>query len=575
MLFNTKKGFLTLSLMLSLASIKAQNTTLTPTYNYPLWLNEASFYQIYPQSFKDTDADGIGDIKGMIEKLPYVKSIGVNTIWLNPVFASSFRDAGYDVDDFYNVDPRYGTNEDLKNFITQAHANGLRVCLDLVAGHTSKNNKWFKQSAKKEVNEFTDRYIWTNSKALQPKDFVLSYDTRDGNYLKNFFDTQPALNYGYANPDPLKPWEQLPTAPGPVATREALKDIIAYWMDMGADGFRVDMASSLIKNDPTFVETNKLWGNIRSWFSGKYPQGVLLAEWSNPEQAMNAGFMMDFMIHFNAKGYPSLFFEDKNVVLRGSKAPFFSKQGGTISEFLTSYLYQKSKVGTKGLIALPTANHDFQRLNSGTRNSDDQLKVALAFLLTWPGVPYIYYGDEIGMKFISTPLPDKEGSVIPRNFVPYYANRAGTRTPMQWDASKNAGFSTADVNQLYLPQDPDLLNRPTVAKAEKDELSVLNFTKTLLKLRQSAKALNNAGDLEILLGKDKIYPFIYKRTNGLDSYVICLNPKNSGAHIQLKEKLMLKPILEQNMSIDSTQLTRNVFMEGVSFGIYKVIPRKK
>jgi maltose alpha-D-glucosyltransferase/alpha-amylase len=232
-------------------------------------------------------------------------------------------------------------------------------------------------------------------------------------------------------------------------------------------------------------------------------------------------------------------------------------------------------VGTKGLIALPTANHDFQRLCSGTRNSDDQLKVALAFLLTWPGVPYIYYGDEIGMKFNTTVTQDKEGSIIPRNFVPYYANRAGTRTPMQWDASKNAGFSDADITKLYLPQDADLLNRPTVAKAEKDEFSVLNFTKTLLKLRQSAKALNNTGDLEILLGKDKIYPLIYKRSDGIDSYVICLNPKNSGAHVQLKEKLILKPILEQNMSIDSTDVTRNVFMEGVSFGIYKVIPRKK
>ncbi len=574
MSFNLKKSILLLSMMLVIIALKAQNTA-SPTYNYPLWLNQAAFYQIYPQSFKDSDGDGIGDIKGMTEKLPYVKSIGVNTVWLNPVFASSFRDAGYDVDDYYKVDARYGTNDDLKNYIDQAHKIGLRVCLDLVAGHTSKNNKWFKESAKNTTNEFSDRYIWTNSKGVQPKDFVLNFDSRDGNYLKNFFDSQPALNYGYANPDPLKPWEQLPTAPGPVATREALKDIISYWMDMGADGFRVDMASSLIKNDPKFIETNKLWGNIRNWFSSKYPQGVLLAEWSNPEQAMNAGFMMDFMIHFNAKGYPSLFFEDKNVVLKGTQIPFFSKQGGSITEFLTSYLYQKKQVGTKGLIALPTANHDFQRLNSGTRNSDDQLKVALAFLLTWPGVPYIYYGDEIGMKYISTMLPDKEGSVIPSNFVPYYANRAGTRTPMQWDASNNAGFSTADASKLYLPQDPDLLYRPTVAKAEKDSTSLLHFTRKLLKLRQSSNALNNTGEVEVILGKDKIYPLIYKRTDGIDSYVVCINPKNNAVHIQLKEKLMLSPIMEQGISIDSTIKTRQIFMDGVSFGIYKLIPDKK
>ena len=567
-----KNLFIFLSLFVALASAQAQ--TAPSNYSYPSWLNEAAFYQIYPQSFKDSDGDGIGDIKGMTEKLPYVKSIGVNTIWLNPVFASAFKDAGYDVDDYYNVDPRYGSNNDLKNYISQAHALGLRVCLDLVAGHTSTKNNWFKESAKSEKNEFTNRFIWTNSKTIKPQDFVSGDYDRDGNYMKNFFDSQPAINYGYANPNPLNPWEQLPTAPGPVASREAMKNIISYWMNMGADGFRVDMASSLIKNDPTFIETNKLWGNIRSWFSAKYPQGVLLAEWSNPEQAMNAGFMMDFLIHFNAKGYPSLFFEDKDVVLKGTQAPFFSKTGGTITEFLNSYLYQKKQIGTKGLIAIPTANHDFQRLNSGTRNTPEQLKVALAFLLTWQSVPYIYYGDEIGMKFISSQLPDKEGSVIPRNFVPYYANRAGTRTPMQWDRSLNAGFSTAESSRLYLPIDSNVA-RPNVLKEETDATSLLNFTRKLLKLRQSNPALGNTGGLEILYGKDKVYPLIYKRTNGVDSYIICINPKDKAVHIKLKNKFLLQPIIEQGVSINPNVKTRRIFMDGVSFGIYKVVQGRK
>jgi maltose alpha-D-glucosyltransferase/alpha-amylase len=571
MSFNYKNYFLLMGLF-ALTSAKAQ--TPPSNYSYPSWLNQAAFYQIYPQSFKDSNGDGIGDIKGMTQKLPYVKSIGVNTIWLNPVFASSFKDAGYDVDDYYNVDPRYGTNEDLKNYIAQAHAMGLRVCLDLVAGHTSTNNKWFKESSKSEKNEFTDRYIWTNSRTVKPLDFVSGYYDRDGNYLKNFFDSQPAINYGYANPDPLKPWQELPTATGPVASREALKHIISYWMDMGADGFRVDMASSLIKNDPTFVETDKLWGNIRSWFSSKYPQGVLLSEWSNPEQAMNAGFMMDFLIHFNAKGYPSLFFEDKDVVLKGNRIPFFSKAGGTVTEFLNSYLYQKKQIGNKGLIAIPTANHDFQRLNSGTRNTPEQLKVALAFLLTWQSVPYIYYGDEIGMKFISSRLPDKEGSVIPRNFVPYYANRAGSRTPMQWDESLNAGFSTAEPSQLYLPIDSNVA-RPNVLKEDKDSTSLLNFTRKLLKLRQSSPALGNTGGLEILFGKDRLYPLAYKRTDGVNSYLIFINPKDNAVHIQLKDRARLQPIMEQGMSINPNVKTSQIFMDGISFGIYKVVPSKR
>jgi maltose alpha-D-glucosyltransferase/alpha-amylase len=178
------------------------------------------------------------------------------------------------------------------------------------------------------------------------------------------------------------------------------------------------------------------------------------------------------------------------------------------------------------------------------------------------------------MRFINSRLPDKEGSVIPRNFVPYYANRAGTRTPMQWDGSLNAGFSTAEASKLYLPIDSNVA-RPNVLKEETDTTSLLNFTRKLLKLRQSSPALGNAGGLEIIFGRDKLYPLAYKRTDGIDSYLICINPKDNAVHIQLEDRTQLQPIMEQGMSINPNVKTSQIFMDGISFGIYKVVPPKR
>jgi maltose alpha-D-glucosyltransferase/alpha-amylase len=561
-----KKIWLFLILIVMMGPVFAQKAP------YPEWLNRAIFYQVYPQSYKDSNGDGIGDIKGLTQKLPYIHSIGVNAIWLNPCFASSFRDAGYDITDYYRVAPRYGTNADLEYFFQQAHRLGIKVCLDLVAGHTSIEHPWFVQSANQTNSRYKDRYIWTSSKKVNPEKFVSGKYSRDGNFQKNFFDTQPALNYGYAHPNPKNSWERPTTAAGPISMREELKAIMAFWMDKGADGFRVDMASSLIKNDTDFLETNKLWGNIRHWFTGKYPRGILVSEWSYPAQAVKAGFMMDFLIHFNAKGYPSMFFEDKGVVLRG-KDPFFAKAGrGSPTEFVDSYLFQKKAIGNRGLIAVPSANHDFQRLRSGTRNSVDQLKVAFAFLLTWQSVPFIYYGDEIGMKFIDTPLPDKEGSVLPRDPKKnYIENRAGTRTPMQWSSEKNAGFSTADPLRLYLPLDPDI-HRPNVAAQDKDPAALLNFVRKLIVLRKEHPALGNTGGLSVLYAQDKQYPLVYTRENGNEHFVICINPRSKPVNLTIPgfKPAKISPILIQDSRLEKLRTGTLLQMKGISFGIYQV-----
>lgn len=406
----------------------------------PKWLGDAVFYQIYPSSYMDTDGNGIGDLPGITQKLDYIKSLGVNALWLNPIFESGWFDGGYDVKDFYKVDPRFGTNTDLVTLVDEAHKRGIKVCLDLVAGHTSSECEWFKASAEKDPNgRYSDYFIWLDNipeaekreiaaRKQEPDPaastrgrYVEANAPRAKYYEKNFFECQPALNYGFANPDPSHPWEQSVDAPGPQAVRREMRNIMAFWFDKGIDGFRVDMAPSLVKNDPDKKAVSKLWNEMRQWKDKNYPECVLISEWSDPAVAIPAGFNIDFMIHFGIKGYPSLFFARNTPWGQGHDYDYcyFDRSGkGSVSEFIDNYTKAYTATKDKGYIAIPTANHDYQRPHVADRNTPDQLKVAMTFFLTMPGVPFIYYGDEIAMKY-QMDLPSKEGS----------NDRAGTRTP--------------------------------------------------------------------------------------------------------------------------------------------------
>jgi len=480
----------------------------------PNWLTNAIFYQIYPQSFYDANGDGIGDIPGIIQKLDYIQWLGVNALWLNPCFVSPFQDAGYDVADYYRVAPRYGSNQDLKRLFDAAHQRHIKVCLDLVPGHTSIEHPWFRASCRHEPNRFSDRYIWTHSTWAPVDDnmkFIIGYSERDGAYATNFLYCQPALNYGYANPDPNFPWQQPVDAPGPQAMRKELRNIMTFWLEMGCDGFRVDMAASLVKNDPGKQETKKLWREVRRWLDQNYPDAVLIAEWGDPKEAIDAGFHSDFMFHFNTPGYASLFFNEQGF-LKGEKCFFDARGQGTVTQFLGQYLNQVLNCNG-GYIAIPSGNHDFQRPALG--RTRQELKVIFTFLLTFSAIPFIYYGDEIGMRYIPG-LPSKEGG---------YA-RTGSRTPMQWDDSDNAGFSTAPPQQLYLPIDPDQ-DRPSVAAQQADTDSLLHHVRQLIRLRKKYPAFQPDGELQILYARPYRYPFVYLREKNNQRFLVAINPSNS------------------------------------------------
>ena len=497
----------------------------------PAWLERAVCYEIYPQTFYDSNGDGIGDLPGIIEKLDYVQSLGVDAIWLNPCFVSPFQDAGYDVSDFYTVAPRYGSNDDLRRLFREAEKRGMRILLDLVAGHTSTEHFWFQASCRHERNEYTDWYVWTDSvwASFPEMPPVRGYSERNGGYIPNFFYFQPALNYGFAHPDPAQPWQQPTTAPGPQAVRRELRRIMQFWLDQGAGGFRVDMAASLVKGDRDGQAMAELWGEVRDWLDAAYPQACLVSEWSNPAQAIRSGFHVDFFIHFGATApaYNALFRMPYggHGTYRYAWSIFDRSGHGNICAFLDLFLQHLEATRGLGFVSVPSGNHDIApRLGWG--RSPDDLKVIFTFLLTLPGVPFIYYGDEIGMRGVMG-LPSKEGSY----------ERAAARTPMQWDGSANAGFSHAPAQALYLPIEPDA-DRPTVAAQESDPDSLLHTVRRLVALRKAHPALCASGTFEPLIAEPGQYPIVYRRSAGGETAVVALNPTAAVAEVSLSKALL-------------------------------------
>jgi glycosidase len=504
----------------------------------PEWVNHAVFYQIYPQTFYDSNGDGIGDLTGIIQKLDYVKSLGVDAIWINPFFESPFADAGYDISDYYKVAARYGTNDDAKKLFEEAHKRGLKVLFDFVASYTSMEHPWFKASAQQEKNKYSNWYIWTDNIWMNPPQeyqdaFIKGYGNRNGQYMRNFFYCQPALNYGFALPDSTQKWELPTNHPDIMAMREEMKNIVRYWMDLGADGFRADMAGALVKTanvrgNPQFFNTHenatkKFWQEIRAMLKKEYPEAFMVSEWSHPISALDGCFHADFF-HW-VDGYNDLFQKESWRILNeySEGHSYFDVEGkGNITHFLDKFMEQYTPTMGKGYISVPLGNHDNARL--GNKRSDDDLEIIYAFGLTMPGTPFIYYGNEIGMRQLPSSWPQIEGAYKPRN---------GARTPMQWNTGKNLGFSTAAAKRLYLPVDT-AKDAPTVDLEEKDPNSLLNRTRKLIKLKHTEPALADYAEFIPLFAKENTYPFVYARAKENDIVLVILNPSGKEANAEFE-----------------------------------------
>lgn len=533
----------------------------------PTWLEKAIFYQIYPQSYYDSNGDGIGDIPGIIQKLNYIQSLGVTAIWLNPCFESPFQDAGYDVSNYYQVALRYGSNADLEHLFSEARQRGLRVILDLIPGHTSLKHPWFQQSQKAERNPYSDWYIWNDSVwSGSESDLPVTqgYAQRDAGYITNFFYFQPALNYGFAHPDPEKPWQQGVSAPGPKAVRQEIKNIMAFWLDKGASGFRVDMADSLVKGDPGKVATARFWSEIRKWLDKTYPEAVLISEWGLPAQALPAGFHVDMLLGgWTNPGITSLFRKRGIGTHRDPYGwSFFDESGhGDIRQFVDEYEYLYKGTKDLGFMGLITGNHDdHPRIADG--RSMKLMKLIYLFLMTMPGTPFIYYGDEIGMTYIQD-LPSKEGGYV----------RTGVRTPMQWTKGVNAGFSTASAKKLYLPINSNKA-QINVASQESDPDSLLNRVRQLIALRQAYPALGASGSFKVAYAQSGKPFFAYYRFHEAQSFVVFLNPNGQSIEIGLQKSKLgenYKIIFNDHGSMKSHGDTWLLKMEPVSGMIFEIL----
>ena len=520
----------------------------------PNWLKDAVFYEVYPPSFYDTDGDGIGNINGITEKLDYIQGLGCNAIWINPCYDSPFKDGGYDVRDYKKVAPRYGTNEDLIDLFAAAHAKGMHVLLDLVPGHTSEEHPWFLESKKAQKNEYSGRYVWTNH-WLEPAGgfpYIGGECERSGAYLLNFFKCQPALNYGFLCTD--QDWQKPVDHPDCIATREAIKDVMRFWMDLGCDGYRVDMAGSLVKNDDEWQSgTAAIWRDVRTMMDAEYPECAIIAEWSRPRVSLKAGFHMDFYLDHPGNGYASLMRDYANH-RDGTDHSYFKKDGGgSIRPFLDEYLSWYETTRGDGYISMITCNHDTIRPRFSL--SPEELKLVYAFLFTMPGVPFLYYGDEIAMRYLD--IPTKEGGYT----------RTGSRTPMQWTKGANLGFSDAAEEDLYLPTDP-AADAPTVETAEADPDSILHTVRALLALRHAMEDLQADAHFEPLVTADE-KPFVYQR-GGL---ILAVNPSGRTLGAKNSDTLpgaALPQKAENIFSIGGGSLSGGVItMEPQSFVVWK------
>jgi maltose alpha-D-glucosyltransferase/alpha-amylase len=337
-----------------------------------------------------------------------------------------------------------------------------------------------------------------------------------------------------------------------------MKNVMRFWLKMGCDGFRCDMAGSLVKND-NGTETSKYWKTVREFLDKEYPGTFMVAEWSYPKDALRGGFNADFFHWFN--GYDDLFQKEKIRNGNHDGHSFFDSEGkGDISNYLELFMDQYNDTKDKGYIAVPFGNHDLERIKNNGR-TDNDIAVIFAFMLTTPGTPFIYYGDEIGMKQLHE-LPHTEGS---------YMGRAGDRTPMQWNNNINKGFSSVSPEKLY--RAVDLSNdAPDVTTAEKDPNSLLNRVKKLINLHNIEPAFVSYAEFVPVYAEKEKYPLAYIRANGKDRLLVVINPANRkvDASFTVNYNIAKPKLILGNGEISVNKNEVSVKMMPVSYGIFRV-----
>src|SRR5688572_24703428 len=490
-----------------------------PAADDPLWHRDAVIYQLHVKAWFDSNDDGIGDFRGLASRLDYIKDLGVNTLWLLPFYPSPQKDDGYDVADFHDVHPHYGTIEDFKSFMRETERRGLKVITELVVNHTSDQHPWF-QAARKAPKGSPERdfYVWSDTAEKYKETRIIFTDTEASNWTwdpvasqyfwHRFFSHQPDLNFD--NPQVL----------------QGVFKTMRFWMDMGVDGFRLDAVPYLVEREGTsnenLPETHAVIKQLRAQLDAAYRNKILLAEANQwPEDVreyFGDGDECHMAYHFPLmpRIYMAIAQEDRHPVVDIMQqtpdipdpcqwAIFLRNHDELTLEMVTSkerdYMYSMYAADPRARINLGIR----RRLAPLMENDPDRIKLMNSMLLSMPGSPILYYGDEMGM-----------GDNI------YLGDRNGVRTPMQWSPDRNAGFSRADPQRLYLPpiMDPIYGHQAVNVEAQsRDPGSLLNWTKRMLATRKTSRAFGR-GRLTLLRpGNRKV--LAYLRELG-DEAILCV-----------------------------------------------------
>ncbi len=483
------------------------------------WYKTAVFYELHIKTFYDSNGDGIGDFVGLTQKLDYLENLGVTCIWLLPFYPSPLRDDGYDIADYYNIHPNYGTLDDFKHFLDEAHKRGLRVIADLVMNHTSDQHSWFQAARSDPKSPYRDYYVWSDTTEKYTGARIIFTDTEPSNWTwddkagqyfwHRFFSHQPDLNFD--NP----------------AVQDEMLKIGDYWLGMGLDGFRADAIPYLIEREGTncenLPETHEFLKKLRRHIDEKFPGKILLAEanqWPvdvRPYFGDGDEFNMAFNFPVMPRLYMALGKEDRTPIIEITKqippipencqwCTFLRNHDELTLEMVTdeerAYMYghyakvprMKLNVGIR------------RRLAPLLENNRPRIELLNALLFALPGTPIVYYGDEIGM-----------GDNI------YLFDRNGVRTPMQWNIDRNAGFSKADASQLYSPviADPPYgYMSVNVETQEREPASLLNWTKRMIETRKSYDVFG-CGSIEFLEPENvKVLAFV---RSWQDQHILCIN----------------------------------------------------
>jgi len=464
--------------------------------NNSYWYKTAIFYEMYPRAFYDSNADGHGDLRGIIQKLDYVKKLGVDCIWLLPIYPSPLRDDGYDISDYYNIHSTYGSLQDFKTLVEEIHARDMRVITDLVLNHTSDQHSWFQAARSNPASPYHEYYVWSDNDQKYDKTRIIFLDTEKSNWTYDetagkyfwhrFYSTQPDLNYDHP------------------AVQEEMLNVMRFWLNLGVDGFRADAVPYLFESEGTncenLPETHNYLKRLRHFIDEHYPGRILLCEANQwPEDVRPYfGDGDEFHMGFHFPVMPRIFkalrkgdITDLVDILRRTPAIPSSCQWCTFLRNHDELTLEMVTEEDRQWMWQEYAPDARMKLNLGIRrrlaplldNDRRKIELAYALLFTLPGSPVLYYGDEIGM-----------GDNI------WLDDRNGVRTPMQWTNEPNAGFSSAPTEKLYSPiinvppYHPPLIN---VESQEKEPDSLFNKIRRIIQIRKAHPAFG-MGDFNIV-----------------------------------------------------------------------------